>query len=73
MIKEFCDNCNDELEELNEYTSKQSVKIVVNIESSRRDIPEETQKEFCSVSCAIIWLTKNKADFYHKWGKESQA
>jgi hypothetical protein len=69
MIKEFCDNCNDELEELDEYTSKQSVKIVVTIESARRDIPDETQKSFCSASCAIKWLTKNKGDYHHKCDK----
>lgn len=70
MIKEFCDNCKDELEAIDEYTSTQSVKITVTIESARRDIPEETVRVFCSAHCSIAWLTKHKADYHHLHDKK---
>jgi len=66
MIKEFCDNCNDELEQLTEYGGRQSVRVSIKIDSERADTQQGVKREFCSVSCAINWLKKNKELFHHK-------
>jgi hypothetical protein len=67
MHKQFCDNCNCELKTLDEYTSKQSVKIIVKIKSARREIPAETRVDFCSAACTINWFMNNQKK-YHQNG-----
>jgi len=59
-----CDTCRHEFEDMDEYTSKQSVGIHIQVCSGRRNFPSGFKEgDFDSVKCANAWLVKLDGQF----------